>query len=166
MSEWLVAQKDTIEVAGILCGMLFGGMGTFFAGIVLLIDRRDRRAETLIEITKQHRELWMYYDEHPSLAGLFDKDRDMRAHPLADEEVRFANFLFLHFRATYYAKRASIHVLPDEVEDDWRAIFSHPGIAAAWEKVKHLHDHRIVALVESYRKSPIQSGCQVSQGRA
>lgn len=142
---WLVAHKDIIEVLGIIGGLLFTSLS-------LRIDARVRRAATLIEITKQHRELWMYFDEHPKLARLFDKKRDMAAHPLADEEIRFANFLFLHLRATYGAKKAAIHVLPEEVEDDWRWIFSHPAVAAAWDKVKYVHDRRIVALVENFRK--------------
>lgn len=148
VAAWLVAHKDVIEVVGIIGGLVFTGLS-------LRIDARVRRAETLIEITKQHRELWIYFDEHPKLARLFDKNRDMRVHPLADEEVRFANFLFLHFRATYGAKRAAIHVLPEEVEDDWREIFSHPAVAAAWDKVKRLHDRRIVAIVERFRKSAL-----------
>jgi len=152
MINWLIARKDVIDVAGILGGLLFGGLGTFFAGLAFFTDARVRRAQTLIEITKQHRELWMYFDEHPKLARLFDKNRDMAVHPLADEEVRFANFLFLHLRATYGAKRASIHVLPDEMDDDWRLIFSYPAIIAAWERVKPFHDRRIVALVESFRE--------------
>jgi hypothetical protein len=151
MSDWLVVHKDIIDATGILGGLFFGGLGTFFAGIVLLIDARVRRAETLIEITKQHRELWMYFDEHAGLAQLFDKKRDMRPHPLADEEVRFANFLFLHLRASYGAKRARIHVLPEHAEDDWRDIFTYPAIVAAWENVKHLHDRKFVALVENYQ---------------
>ncbi|HWA87276.1 MAG TPA: hypothetical protein VG710_13695 [Opitutus sp.] len=146
LTAWLVGNKDIFEVLGIVGGLLFTGLS-------LRIDARVRRAETLIEITKQHRELWMYFDEHPKLARLFDKNRDMAVHPLADEEVRFANFLFLHLRGSFGAKAARINVLPEHVEDDWREIFTHPAVTAAWDRMKHLHDHRFVALVERYRKT-------------
>lgn len=137
--------KEIMEVGGTFAALLF-------TGIALHVDARVRRAETLLEITKQHRELWIYFDEHPKLARLFDKNRDMDAHPLADEEVRFANFLFLHLLASYGANRAKIHILPERVKDDWRELFSHPAISAAWEKMKHLHDRKFVVLVEKYRK--------------
>lgn len=137
--------REIFEIGGTAAALLF-------TGVALHIDARVRRAQTLIEITKQHRELWMDFDARPKLAGLFDKRRDMAVHPLADEEVRFANFLFLHLRASYGAKIAGVHTLPEHVEDDWREIFSHPAIVAAWDRMKHLHDRKFVALVEGYRK--------------
>lgn len=157
-ASWSIARwKDIFEIGGTLGALLF-------TGIALHIDARARRAQTLIEVTKQHRELWMYFDEHAGLKRLFDKSRDMTAYPLADEEVRFTNFLFLHLRASYGAKQARIHVLPEHVEDDWREIFMNPAVAAAWERVRHLHDRAFVALVESYRKraEATASGCPAS----
>lgn len=143
--SWSIERwKDIFEVGGTTAALLF-------TGVALHIDARTRRAQTLIEITKQHRELWMYFDERPGLARLFEKGRDMGAHPLADEEVRFANFLFLHLQASYGAKRAGIHALPEHVADDWREIFAHPAISLAWDRVKHLHDRRFVELVEGFR---------------
>lgn len=132
-------------MSGTICAILF-------TGFALHNDARVRRAQTLIEITKQHRELWIYFDEHPKVSGLFDKNRDVSAHPLSDEEVRFANFLFLHLRASYGAKRARVHTMPEHVEDDWREILTHPAVSVAWDKMKHLHDRQFVALVEGYRQ--------------
>jgi len=151
MEHW----KDLLEIVGTMGALLF-------TGFALFTDARVRRAQTLIEITKQHRELWIYFDEHPTVARLFDKKRDMNAHPLADEEVRFANFLFLHLRASYGAKRARVHTMPEHVEDDWREIFTHPAVCAAWDKMKHLHDRKFVALVEGYRQDVrvTAQGCQ------
>lgn len=143
--SWTIERwKEVFEVGGTIAALLF-------TGVALHIDARTRRAQTLMEVTKQHRELWMYYDEHPGLARLFEKQRDMAVHPLTDEEARFANFLFLHFRASYGAKTARIHSLPEHVADDWREIFTHPAIRVAWEKVRHLHDRKFVVLVEGYR---------------
>jgi hypothetical protein len=147
LESWNIERwKGMLEVGGTIGALLF-------TGIALHIDARARRAQTLIEITKQHRELWIYFDERPELARLFDEKRNLVTEPLTDTEIRFANFLFLHLRASYGAKRAGIHVLPDHVEDDWREIFTHPAVGAAWEKMKHLHDCKFVALVESYRWS-------------
>ncbi len=123
MDRW----RELFEISGPIGALLF-------TGIALRIDSRVRRPQTLIEIIKQHRELWVYFDEHPKLAGLFDTNRDMSAHPLTDEEVRFANFLFLHLRASYGAKKPIIHVLPEHVDEDWRGIFTHPAVGAAWHR--------------------------------
>ncbi|HVT28839.1 MAG TPA: hypothetical protein VHE81_12565 [Lacipirellulaceae bacterium] len=92
----------------------------------------------------------MYYEEHPALAGLFDASRNMNLHPLTEEELRFANFLFLHLRASFGAKNARIHTLPEQVAEDWGQIFGHPAIRVAWAKMKSLHDRRFVAVVEAY----------------
>lgn len=134
--------KELFEVGGTICALLF-------TGVALRIDARVRRAETLIEFTKQHRELWIYYDENPSLAKLFEKERDVESRPLSDGEIRFANFLFLHLRAAYGAHKSGILVLPEKVKEDWREIFTHPAIVVAWTKMNSLHDRDFVAFVES-----------------
>lgn len=136
--------RELFDFGGTICALLF-------TGIALRTDARVRRAETLMEITKQHRELWIYFDEHPELGDLLYPKRNMVAHPLTNAEVRFANFLFLHLRASYGAKKAGINRLPEHLAEDWRELFSHPAIAAAWEKVKRFHDHKFVKLVESFR---------------
>lgn len=142
---WSITRwKELLEIGGTICALLF-------TGIALHTDIRVRRAQTLIEITKQHRELWMYFDEHPELEALYDAQRDMEKRPLTTMEKRFANYLFLHFRASYGAKRAKIHVLPEHLADDWREIFRNPGFLAAWEKMKRLHDREFVAAVEAFR---------------
>lgn len=145
--SWPWVSPDLSRILGDL-GII---AGLFFTGFGFWRDARVRHGETLIELTKQHRELWMYYDEHPELAALFNPTRDMRAHPLTDEEARFANFLFLHLRASFGAKKARIHTLPEHVAEDWAEIFSHPAVCAAWDKMKDLHDRRFAALVEAYK---------------
>jgi hypothetical protein len=75
----------------------------------------------------------------------------MAVRPLTEPERRFANFLFLHLRASYGAHRAGVLALPEHLRDDWRELFSHPAISDAWAKMRHLHDHKFVELVERYR---------------
>jgi hypothetical protein len=146
LESWSIERwKEIAEIGGSLCAILF-------TGVALHIDARVRRAQTLIEITKQHRDLWSYFDDHPELFGLFDVDRNLRTKPLTRRELRFANFLFLHLRASYGAKRAGIHVLPEHVEDDWKEIFANPAMSASWSQMKHLHDRRFVELVEKFRR--------------
>ena len=148
VASWSIDRwKEIFEIVGTPCALLF-------TGFALRIDSRVRHTETLLEITKLHRELWTYFDERPQLAGLFDEKRDMATHPLADEEVRFANLLFLHLRAAYGAKRGRIFSMPERVGDAWREMLSYPALASAWNSAKHLHDRKFVALVERYRSKP------------
>jgi hypothetical protein len=131
----------SLEAAGIIGGLLF-------SGVTSLLDFRARRAQTSIEITKLHRELWGEVDERPHLTVLFAKERDIERSPLTDEELRFANRLFLHIRASWYAEKAYIYRRPDRLREDLVETFSAPGIKAAWATMKHLHDLRFIAFIE------------------
>lgn len=139
--------KEILEVGGTAAAILF-------TGLALRVDARVRRAETLIELNKQHRELWMAFLEKPSLAGLMDAKRDMSAHPLTDEEVRFTNFLVNHLRVTFYADKAGVYIQPQKLGKDIREFFALPAAASAWEKVKASYDDKFVAFVERYRSQP------------
>jgi hypothetical protein len=145
LATWGIERwKEIFEFGGTLGALLF-------TGVALHVDARVRRAETLIEINKQHRELWMSFYERPQLARLLDENRSLKTHPLTDEEVRFANFFFNHLRVTFYAGFARIYVQPDKVSADVRDFFSYPAIAAAWDRLKDSHDAKFVAFVERNR---------------
>jgi hypothetical protein len=142
LGTWIIEHwQAIIENVGIVGGL-------FFAGAGLLLDARARRAETLIEITKQQRELLMYLEEHPKLSNVLSLNRDMKAHPLKDEEVHFVNFLFNHLRATYYARAAGIYVQPEGLKEDIQEFFSYPSVRFAWNKLKMRHDRKFVAFVD------------------
>ncbi len=143
LAAWTIERwKEIFEIGGTLAALLF-------TGVALHIDARVRRAQTIIEITKQHRELWVHFYDRPGLAGLLDKKRDMAAHPLADEEVHFVNFLLNHLRATFYARIAGIFVQPECLKDDIGEFFSFPATRAAWERQKGSHEPKFVAFVEA-----------------
>ena len=141
--DWLTAHwSGILGDTGIIAGLLFSGVGFWR-------DAKVRRAQTLIEITKLHRELWTHYEARPELAGLFDKARDLVARPLTSEEVRFANFLFLHIRGTYHAGKAGIYVQPEKVREDINAIFSYPAPRIAWNRLRRFHDRDFVEFMEN-----------------
>jgi len=139
---WLTAHwAELTESAGIVGGLLFSGFG-------FLREARARRAETLVEITKQHRELWNYFDDRRDLSPLFDDKREMAMSPLTTSEIRFVNSLVLHLRATFYARKAGIYVQPECLSEDIRGFFSYPAPRAAWEKLRRTHDGKFVVFVE------------------
>jgi hypothetical protein len=109
---------------------------------------RVRRAQTAMEITKHHREIWMYYDEHPEIHTLFDRDRDMIARPLTGQEAHFVTFLLNHIRVTFYDRNAGIYVQPQALNLDIRMTFSYPGPRDVWRRVKKYHDAKFVAFID------------------
>lgn len=140
--QWLIGHwSGFIESTGIVAGLVF-------TGISLRIDARVRRAETVIEITKQHRELWQHFHERSSLAGLFDRKRDLEKVPLTAEEIHFINSLLNHLRATFYARVANIFVQPECLSEDIREFLSYPAAKAAWEAQKKSHEPKFVAFVD------------------
>jgi hypothetical protein len=144
---WIIEHwTRLVESIGIVAGLLFTGLGYFR-------DARVRRVETLIEITKQHRELWEYYYERPALAHLFDKGRNLASHPLTDEEVHFVNLLLNHLRVTFFARSAGVYIQPDYLANDVREFLSSPALLAAWENLKAAHEEKFVAFVERNRIS-------------
>ena len=137
--------------------VLLGNLGVIgsllFAGWQFRTDARVRRAQTLIEFTKLHRELWERYDDHPELFGLFEKERDLGSRPLSDAEMRFANSLFLHIRASFDVQRAGIYVQPEKVREDIRDIFSFPALRSAWPALKDFQDRDFIAFIENCLKA-------------
>ena len=56
-AAWGIEQwKGILEIGSPVVALVF-------AGLALVIDARVRRAQTIIEITKQHRELWTYFHD-------------------------------------------------------------------------------------------------------
>lgn len=140
--DWLISHWSSIlGDFGIIAGLFFSGLGFW-------TEARVRRAHTVVEITKQHRELWMHFDEHPELAGLFDSKSDMAARQLTSQEAHFVSFLLNHLRGTFYARSARTYIQPECLREDIRDFFSYPAPRAAWKKVKRYHDAKFVAFVE------------------
>ncbi len=133
--------KEIVEYTGIIGGLLYTGLS-------LRIDARVRRAQTIIEITKQHRDIWSQFLDKPQLKQIFNRNRDMATHPLADEEVHFVNFLFHHLRATFYARSAGIFIQPEGLKQDIREFFSYPAVASVWNSVQQASDDAFASFVK------------------
>jgi hypothetical protein len=125
-----------------------GVFALLLSAVEFLRRETASRAETTSKFTERHRQLWSHFDARPELAGLLDKARDLRAHPLADDEVHFVNFVLLHFRDTYFAEMAGTYIQPVFVNEDVQKFMSYPAISAAWLELKKLHDPKFVRYVE------------------
>lgn len=142
MFSWLIDHwSGLLSDIGIIAGLLFSGLGFWN-------DVRVRRAQTSMDIYKLHRDLWMYFDDHAELHGLFDEERDMAVRPLTAKEAHFVSFLLNHIRATFYDRKAGIYAQPECFEKDVREVFSYPAFRFAWSKAKKYHDAKFVALID------------------
>jgi hypothetical protein len=133
-----------LEAAGIVGGLLFTGLS-------FRQEARARRAQTVIEITARHRELWSYFEATPGLSGVFELDRDMKAQPLTERERRFVGFVFNHLRATFYAEKAGIYAHPQNLKKDVRYFFCYPVIRTAWDFLVPFQDEEFAGFVKGCR---------------
>jgi hypothetical protein len=126
-----------------------GLIGTLlYTALNLRRDTRVRMAETVLNITAQHRELSLTIMAGAKLAGLLNRNRDLMLQPITEEEERMVGFLLNHLRATFYAEKARVYVQPPGLRDDLRTFFSYPGARAIWEKNKTGYEPKFVMFVE------------------
>jgi hypothetical protein len=123
-------------------------IGLFFSGFGLLLNALERRAGNLLEITKQHRELWVWIRTDPNSKRLFDAHADVVNNPVTDDERRSVNFVILHFFANFQAAKTGFYKLPERIVLDIRSFFSRPIPEAAWNLSKQFHEVDFVRFVE------------------
>lgn len=143
--SWVADLQPYIETIGIAGGLLFTGAG-------FRRDASARYASTLLDITAQHRELWMYFCNHPELAGLLDPKRELREHPLGEHERRFTAWVFNHIYAAHYAAKAKIHLSPERLQEDIKSLLILPAVREVWKHLRQYHDSEFVDFVDRLRK--------------
>jgi len=142
--------SDAASYFGILEAVgIVGGLA--FTALSFRQDAKVRGAQTQIEITAKHRELWTYFEANPELGALFDLDRKLKEKPLTERERRFVGFVFNHLRVTFYADQAGIYEQPQQLKKDVRTFFCYPAVRAAWESVAGFGDDEFVLFVKSCR---------------
>lgn len=125
--------------------------GLFMIGVALLLEARARRVGNLIQLTKEHRELWERMAVQPELARIIDPRADPSATPITTEEEMFVAFIILHLSSAYYAMRSGFFQKPHGLRKDIELFFSLPIPRAVWEKMKVLQDPPFVSFVERAR---------------
>ena len=123
-------------------------IGLFFGGFGLFLNAIERRSSNLIEITKQHRELWTWIRSDPKSKRLFDAQADVENQKVTEDERWAVNLVILHLFANYRAAKAGFYKLPERIGLDIRTFFSRPVPNAAWNSSKQFHDTAFVRFVE------------------
>lgn len=135
---------DLLQTTGIIAGL-------YFTARAFHLDIKTRRVDHLIELTKQHREIWTELYARPELARVKDATADLRGKPITGDEELFISMLILHLNASYHALKDRVFLKPDGLRKDIHGFFSRPLTKLVWEKMKPLQDADFVAFVESCR---------------
>ena len=122
--------------------------GLFFNAYALLLNSRVRKVDTLINITQQHRAIWLKFLESPSLRRIHETKPDLKKHPVTDEELIFVNLITLHLATVLVAVCKGIFPKPAGMDVDIKELFSLPIPHAVWNQTKTFRDPETIRYVE------------------
>jgi hypothetical protein len=115
--------------------------------IALRRDTGSRRITNLLELTKQHREIWITLYERPEFNRIMQATTNTRE--ATPEEELFVHSLILHLNAAYHAMKDKLFMPPEGLQKDIQRFFAKPIPKRIWEQTKVLHDRGFVRFVES-----------------
>ena len=140
--SWLTANwfslLQSLGVIGALC----------FNAYSLLLSSRIRKVDTLINITQQHRAIWLKFLESPSLKRINKPHLDLTKHPVTDEEMIFVNLIILHLDTVLIAVNKGILPKPSGLDIDIGDLFSLPIPNAVWKQTRTFRDAETIRYVE------------------
>jgi hypothetical protein len=143
--DWFVQNWFTfLQSVGIIAGLLF-------TGAAFKRDAKSRQVVNLIEITKQHREIWIELYSRPELVRILDAKADLQSAPITVEEELYVGLLILHLNAAYHAIKDGMAMKPDRLQEDIQQFFSRPLAQAVWERAKLFQDDDFVQWVTTVR---------------
>lgn len=141
--NWLTEHWfDLLQTIGIVGGL-------YFTSVTLRTDTKVRRLESLLTLTKSHREIWSEIYRRPDLIRILDPKADLKAQPVSGEERLFVNFLIFHLNNSYRAIQDGLYMEPEGLGDDIKGFFSLPIPAVVWVEGKGLQDRDFVSFVDN-----------------
>jgi hypothetical protein len=131
-----------------LCQTLAIVGALFFNAYSLLLGSRIRKVDTLINITEQHRAIWLKYFDTPRLKRILETKPDLAKQHMTDDERMFVNLIILHLTTVLTAVRKGIFPKPAGLDVDIREFFSLPIPNAVWNRMKTFRDQETIRYVE------------------
>jgi hypothetical protein len=145
-TDWFIP----LQSIGIIVGLFFNAIALVFSAIAHLMEVRSNQAANLLEVTKQHREIWTWVRTLES-KRIMAASVDLNQNPLTDEENLAVHFLILHLAGNYRAAKAGMFKLATAIPADIRQFFSNPLVSTVWETVRQFHEKDFVSFVEWHR---------------
>ena len=112
-------------------------------------NAKSRRVQLLINLTEQHRSLWLRPFENPGLHRILEEKVNLEKNPPTLEEKIFLNLVFLHLSTVVQAFREETIEKPDGIEADLRELLKLPLPQYVWMKSRQYRDHEINDFVEA-----------------
>ena len=141
--RWLLDHgKDTVETAGVICGL-------FFTAASFNADAKERRISNLMELARGHRDLWLQVTENPDLARILRADVNLHKAPVTIVEERFVHLLITHLAVTYTAMKTGVLPGLAGLENDVREFFALPIPRKVWMWSRRFQQPVFVRFVES-----------------
>ena len=123
-------------------------VGFFLTAYAFYRESVARKNSNMIEMGKQHREVWRPMYERPELKRVDDPGAALDTKPLTREEQRFVGEIILHFSIVYQTMRTGMFVKLDGLERDIKEFFALPIPKAVWKLVRPFHNKNFVKFVE------------------
>jgi len=123
--------------------------GLFLTARALRSETKTRRIANLLTVTRNHRELWKEFFEHPELARVLDASVDLAKRPITPGEQKFVNMVVNHISSVYESLKDELVTKQEGLRQDVRSFFSLPLPKAVWEKTKMFQNEDFVKFVES-----------------
>jgi hypothetical protein len=142
-SPWMVENWMTVlNAVGVIGGL-------FLTARALRSETKTRRIANLLTVTRNHRELWKEFFEHPELARVLDASVDLAKRPITPGEQKFVNMVVNHISSVYESLKDELVTKQEGLRQDVRSFFSLPLPKAVWEKTKMFQNEDFVKFVES-----------------
>lgn len=140
--RWLLDHgKDTVETAGVICGL-------FYTGASFNAAAREQRISNLMELAQGHRDLWIQLIEKPGLSRILQTGVDLKKTRVSVLEERFVHLLITHLAVTFAALKSGVLPGLDGLEKDVREFFALPIPHHVWQWSKKFQQKDFVKFVE------------------
>jgi len=131
-----------VQTVGIVASLSYTGRSLFK-------DARIRALQYRLELTRQHREIWLSTLTSPSLLKVLDGSRDIEKKPVTAEEQVFINLIIQHVSTIVQANEDKIVDMPEGIREDIRAFFSLPIPNSVWLVTKSFRDQEVIDYVDN-----------------
>jgi hypothetical protein len=141
--HYLDAYEGYIATIGVIVSLLF-------TAHTVRSETKTRRISNLLQITSNHREIWLEYLTNPKLSRIKNVAPDVIKQPITDAERIFINEIILHVNSVFYTNRIHLVTEYDEsLRRDIADFFKLPIPKSVWHTNKQFQNAAFVDFMES-----------------
>lgn len=118
--------------------------------VVVRSDQKSRRVQTLLQITQSHREIWEKLLDNPELFRVTQREVDLAAKPITNQERLVVTLLVLHINSAYEATKNKTIARIEGMSRDIASLFSLPIPRAVWNDLRHFQNSKFTVYIESH----------------